>query len=62
MTEQIYKKTTKLSKLAKNRPRSLRLVIPVTITELLGLTSEDELVWEIYHEKNEMYAKVYKKE
>ncbi len=62
MTEQIYTKTTKLSKLAKNRPRSLRLVIPVTITELLGLTSEDELVWEIYHEKNEMYAKVYKKE
>ena len=61
MTEPILTKQTKLSTIAKDRPKSLRVAIPTTIRELLDLTKDDTLIWEVYQENGNKYAKVYKK-
>ncbi|WP_292474250.1 hypothetical protein [Methanosphaera sp.] len=59
--EKIFETTTKVSPVAKNRPKSLRIAIPTTIRELMDITPQDEIIWEIYQENGKKYAKLYKK-
>ena len=59
--EKIYETTTKVSTVAKNRPKSLRIAIPTTIRELMNITPEDDVLWEIYQENGNKYAKLSKK-
>jgi len=61
MTEKIYETKTKVSAIAKDRPKSLRTAIPMIIRELLDLTKDDEITWEVYQENGKNYAKIIKK-
>ncbi len=59
--DKIYETTTKVSPIAKDRPKSLRTAIPMIIRELLDLTKDDKIAWEVYQENGKKYAKIYKK-
>lgn len=60
MTEKIFQTKTKLSKISKDRPKSLKTGIPTQIRDILELKQGDYLIWELYQEKGKKYAKISK--
>lgn len=56
----LLKKQTKVRKRSNDRPKSLILLIPATVRDLLELSADDEVCLEVCMENEEKYLKLRK--
>lgn len=44
-----------------NRPKSLHLLIPATVRDIMGFTKDDQIIMDVLDEQGSKILKIYKK-